>query len=206
MLPDLFVFLLSIKNKLRKLNWMLRQPIIDIFLKLPRMNRIFLIGYMGSGKTTLGKMLAKELGYSFVDMDSFIEQRNFQSVSQIFSEKGEAEFRLLEQSALHEVADFENVVVSTGGGAPCFFDNIDYMNAHGLTVYLQLTPAELATRLESSQANKRPLIADRKGEDLVQFIEVGLAKREPFYQKAILTVNANDENLVSQLCKYITKT
>jgi shikimate kinase len=161
---------------------------------------------MGSGKTTIGKVLANELGYSFIDMDTYIEHKMFQSVSQIFSEKGEKEFRLIEQSALHEIAEFENVVISTGGGAPCFFNNMDYMNARGLTVYLQLTPSELANRLENSHANKRPLIANRKGQELLQFIEDGLSKREAFYQKAALTVNANDESLISQLTKYVTAT
>jgi shikimate kinase len=158
---------------------------------------------MGSGKTTVGKLLAEKLHYSFVDMDAHIEEKQFKSVSQIFSELGEEKFRLLEQQVLHEVADFENAVISTGGGAPCFFDNMEFMNAQGITVYLQLSPSELATRLENSRAGKRPLLAERKGEDLRQFIAEGLSKRESFYYKANFVVNGNDEEVVSRICELV---
>ena len=164
------------------------------------MNRIFLIGYMGSGKTTVGKLLATRLGWGFVDMDAHIESKEFKSVSLIFAEKGEQEFRLKEQKCLHEVAEFENVVISTGGGVPCFFDNMEFMNAHGMTIYLKLSAAELAERLECSHANKRPLLADRKGEELRLFIADGLAQREPFYTRARFAVDGNDKELVSVIC------
>ncbi|MDD4972346.1 MAG: shikimate kinase [Paludibacter sp.] len=164
------------------------------------MNRIFLIGYMGSGKTTVGRLLAARLGYGFIDMDSHIEEKQFKSVPQIFAELGEEKFRLLEQQSLHEVAEFDHVVISTGGGAPCFFDNMGYMNKRGMTVYLKLSPEELAERLESSHANKRPLLADRKGEELKQFITEGLAKREPFYAQAAYSVSGEIESTVSQIC------
>jgi len=164
------------------------------------MNRIFLIGYMGSGKTTVGKLLAAKLGYSFVDMDVHIEEKLFKSVSQIFAELGEEQFRLLERQSLYEVAKFDRVVISTGGGAPCFFDNMGYMNEQGMTVYLKLSPEELAERLELSRANKRPLLAGRKGEELRRFISDGLAKREPFYAQAAYTVSGEIESTVSQIC------
>ena len=165
--------------------------------------RIFLIGYMGSGKTTVGKLLAKRLGYDFIDMDKHIEEKEFKTVSQIFAERGETEFRLIEQKCLHEVAKFENTVISTGGGAPCFFDNIKFMNEHGFTVYLKLTPAELTNRLETSHANKRPLLAERKGEELLQFIAEGLSKREPFYEQASYSVPGNNEAIVEEICELI---
>ena len=167
------------------------------------MNRIFLIGYMGSGKTTVGKLLAARLGYSFIDMDVHIEEKLFKSVSQIFTELGEEHFRLLEQQSLHEVAQFDQVVISTGGGAPCFFDNMEYMNKQGATVYLKLSPAELAERLETSHANKRPLLANRKGEELQQFIAEGLEGREAYYAKATYTVSGEIESTVSQICVFI---
>jgi len=167
------------------------------------MKRIFLIGYMGSGKTTIGKLLAARLGFSFVDMDKHIEEKEFKSVSQIFAEKGEREFRLIEQKCLYEVSEFENIVISTGGGAPCFFDNIRFMNTHGTTVYLKLSAAELADRLESSRANKRPLLAERKGEELQQFIAEGLAKREPFYEQAAYSVSGDIDEVVDQICNLI---
>jgi shikimate kinase len=159
---------------------------------------------MGSGKTTIGKLLAERLNYGFVDMDAHIEEKYFKSVSQIFAEKGEAEFRLIEQQCLQEVSQFENVIISTGGGAPCFFDNMKYMNELGLTIYLKLTPGELKDRLESSHAGKRPLLAERKGEELLQFISEGLAKREPYYNRAAFHINGTEEEIVSQICEYIS--
>jgi len=167
------------------------------------MNRIFLIGYMGSGKTTVGQLVATRLGYGFIDMDNHIEGKLFKSVSQIFTELGEDQFRLLERQCLHEVAEFDRVVISTGGGVPCFFDNMEYMNKQGITVYLKLSSADLAERLELSYANKRPLLANRKGEELLHFISEGLAKREPFYSQAACSVSGEIESMVSQICALV---
>ena len=164
------------------------------------MNRIFLIGYMGSGKTTVGQLLATQLGYGFIDMDNHIEGKLFKSISQIFTELGEDQFRLLEKQCLHEVAEFDHVVISTGGGVPCFFDNMEYMNKLGITVYLKLSSADLAERLELSHANKRPLLADRKGEELLRYISEALTKREPFYSQAAYSVSGKIESTVSQIC------
>ncbi len=165
------------------------------------MERIFLIGYMGSGKTYMGKMLAQQLDYVFVDMDALIEKKYHKAVSQIFAEMGEDKFREIERECLHEVADFEKTVISTGGGAPCFSDNMDYMNSHGFTVYLKLSPEQLVTRLESSRAGKRPLLGNRKGEDLRLFIEEGLVAREPFYSQAQLIVSGTDEEMMKQVAR-----
>ncbi|HJV76841.1 MAG TPA: shikimate kinase [Paludibacter sp.] len=167
------------------------------------MKRIFLIGYMGSGKTTIGRLLAERLGYSFVDMDAHIEEKQFKTVSQIFAERGEQQFRILEQQCLHEVAEFDNAIISTGGGAPCFFDNMEYMNEHGLTIYLKLTASELAERLEASHANTRPLLANRKGEELCRFIADGLAKREPFYLQAAHSLSGDIEETVLKICALV---
>lgn len=156
---------------------------------------------MGSGKTYLGKMLAQQLDYVFVDMDALIEKKYHKAVSQIFAEMGEDKFREIERECLHEVADFEKTVISTGGGAPCFFDNMDYMNSHGFTVYLKLSPEQLVTRLESSRAGKRPLLGNRKGEDLRLFIEEGLVAREPFYSQAQLIVSGTDEEMMKQVAR-----
>ena len=114
------------------------------------MRRIFLIGYMGAGKTTMGKELSKQSGLSFIDLDHFMEGRYRKTVRQLFEEKGEETFRQIEKKALHEVADFENVVISTGGGTPCFFDNMAYMNSIGTTVYLKASPQGLSERLEGT--------------------------------------------------------
>lgn len=101
------------------------------------MTRILIIGYMGAGKTTLGKVLAKDLGLQFYDLDWYIEGRMHKTVAQIFAERGEEGFRTIERNMLHEVAEFEDVVISCGGGTPCFYDNMQYMNAQGDTVYLK---------------------------------------------------------------------
>ena len=157
-----------------------------------KMNRIFLIGYMGSGKTTLGKALALRMNLSFVDLDYYIEQRQFKTIAQIFEERGEEEFRKLEHATLLEVSEFENVIISTGGGAPCFYNNMDIMNDKGLTVYLQLSPQKLLDNLKLGKA-KRPLIKDKTDEELFHFIEENLKKRDVFYSKARLTINPEND-------------
>ena len=167
------------------------------------MERVFLVGYMGSGKTSMGKILAHQLGFAFVDMDAHIEEKYHKSVSQIFAEMGEAQFRLIERDCLHEVAEFEKTVISTGGGVPCFFDNMEYMNKRGLTIYLQLTPEQLAGRLASSRIGKRPLLGDRKGEELRLFIEQGLSVRSPFYEKAQRVVSGTDEEIIARIKEII---
>jgi len=144
-----------------------------------------LIGYMGAGKTTLGKSLARHLGLEFIDLDWYIENRFHQSVSQLFATRGEEGFRKIEQNMLHEVAEFEDVVISAGGGTPCFFDNMEYMNQQGLTVYLKATPEILRTHLRMGK-QKRPLIAQKNDEELDIFIRESLDKREPYYNQAHL--------------------
>ena len=150
------------------------------------MKSIILIGYMGAGKTTLGKRLAQALGLQFIDLDWYIENRFHRSVSQLFAERGEEGFRTLERNMLHEVAEFEDVVISAGGGTPCFFDNMDYMNTRTLTVYLKADPETLAAHLRMGK-QQRPLIAGKSDEELDAFIRQSLSVREPFYSQARLT-------------------
>jgi shikimate kinase len=145
--------------------------------------RLFLVGYMGAGKTTLGKLLAKKLNLHFLDVDLFIENRYHKSITAIFEEKGEAEFREIERQILQEIIGFENVIIATGGGLPCFFDNMDLMNQTGITIYLRTGVEELTKRLKSSK-QKRPLIKGKTLEELKDFIETSLKKREIFYNKA----------------------
>ena len=154
------------------------------------MTRILLIGYMGAGKTTLGRALAKELGLTFVDLDNFIEERYCKSISQIFAEKGEDEFRNIERRMLHETGEFENVIISTGGGTPCFFDNVEYMNRQGTTVFLDVPEERLFTRLSIARS-KRPLIKEKNDEELKAFITEQLAKRREHYSKAQHTYTAD---------------
>jgi len=141
---------------------------------------------MGAGKTTIGKQIAKRLGWSFVDVDSFIENRYHKTISQIFAEKGEKFFREVERNVLQEVSLFEKTVISTGGGAPCFFDNMDWMNRTGITVYLKMPVSELTQRLVNCK-QERPLVKGKNKEELQQFIADSLEKREVWYSRATIT-------------------
>ena len=147
------------------------------------MIRIFLTGYMGAGKTTLGKAFARELNVPFIDLDWYIEERFHKSIRELFAERGEASFRELERSMLHEVSEFEDVIVSTGGGTPCFFDNMDYMNRHGQTVFLDVHPDILFNRLRVA-TRQRPILQGKTDEELRSFIVEALDKRAPFYSQA----------------------
>ena len=157
------------------------------------MRRIILIGYMGSGKTTVGKALSKETGMMFYDLDWYIESRMRKTVSQIFAERGEEGFRQIEYNMLHEVAEFEDVIISCGGGTPCFCDNMDYLNQQGDVVYLKATPETLYKHLLMAKV-ERPLLKDKTPEELIAYITEHLKEREPFYGKArhILDVNVLD--------------
>lgn len=154
------------------------------------MDRIILIGYMGAGKTTVGKALAKDLGMDFYDLDWYIESRMRKTVPQIFAERGEEGFRLVERNMLHEVAEFENVVLSCGGGTPCFFDNIDYLNRQGPVVYLKAQPEVLYKHLHMGKT-ERPLLKGKSKEELQNFITGQLAQREPYYSKAGYTLDVS---------------
>lgn len=154
------------------------------------MKRIILIGYMGAGKTTIGKALSKELGVIFYDLDWYIESRMRKSVSEIFAERGEEGFRKIEYNMLHEVAEFENVIISCGGGTPCFFDNMDYLNQQGQVVYLKASPEVLYKHLQMAKV-ERPLLKGKSSEELIAFIREQLDKREPFYSKAKYTLDVS---------------
>ena len=154
------------------------------------MKRIILIGYMGSGKTTVGKALSKETGMMFYDLDWYIESRMRKTVSQIFAEKGEEGFRKIEYNMLHEVAEFEDVIISCGGGTPCFFDNMDYLNQQGAVIYLKATPETLYKHLLMAKV-ERPLLKDKTSEELIAYITEHLKEREPFYEKAHHALDVN---------------
>ena len=154
------------------------------------MRRIILIGYMGSGKTTVGKALSKETGMMFYDLDWYIESRMHKTVAQIFAERGEEGFRKIEYNMLHEVAEFEDVIISCGGGTPCFFDNIDYLNGQGDVCYLKATPEVLYKHLLMGKV-ERPLIKGKSPEELINFITEQVGKREEFYTKARYTLDVS---------------
>lgn len=144
---------------------------------------------MGSGKTSVGKCLAQKLNMQFVDVDFFIENRYRKSINEIFETKGENEFRKMEHLVIEEIASFENVIISTGGGAPCFYNNIDLMNRTGLTVYLKVSEEELAKRLNCCKSS-RPLLKNKSSEELLSYVSENLNKREPVYSQAQLIFDA----------------
>ena len=141
---------------------------------------------MGVGKTTIGKLLSKDMDLEFIDLDKYIENRYRKTIREIFSEKGEEKFRIIEREMLREVAAFQNVLISTGGGTPCFFDNMDVMNHHGVTIYVKASPEQLVSRLLTSK-NVRPIIHNKSPQELKDFVKEHLAQREYYYNKANLT-------------------
>lgn len=153
------------------------------FSRLPSSCPVFLVGYMGVGKTTFGRALARETGRGFIDLDFYIEQRFHRSVSQIFSERGEEGFRILEAAMLREAGEFDNVIVSCGGGTPCFSNNMDYMLSRGLTVHLTASEERLIERLTAG-ASRRPLVAGKSPDELRKFIRSHLSTRLPHYTRA----------------------
>lgn len=144
----------------------------------------FLIGFMGAGKSSLGKYAAKRNEMEFIDLDQWIEEVQGILIKEFFEREGEMAFRKLEREALETVCAMEregDLLLSCGGGTPCFFDNMDYMNAHGITIYLRLSSGMLANRLTNAKST-RPLLRDV--EDLEGFIRKKLNEREPFYRQS----------------------
>jgi len=166
---------------------------------------IFLVGFMASGKTTLGSQLASLLGMRYVDMDEYIEQKNGKTIRQVFVTKGEESFRLLENEALSDLVKEDGVVVATGGGSACFHNNIELMNSHGLTVYLKVSTEELVRRLSETKVD-RPLLWGKSNDELTVYITEMLKIREPHYSKAKLVYpsdNLDAHDLVEVLKPYM---
>jgi shikimate kinase len=162
-------------------------------------DRIFLIGFMGSGKSTYGRALARAMRYDFKDMDQLIEETAEMSISAIFEEHGEAVFRKWEHDILLELCKREGVVISTGGGAPCHNGMMQIMKENGITIYIKLPPEALRDRLLRSRT-ERPLIQGKSPAELLEFIRALLAEREYYYTQASHAVNGIDlqvEELVS---------
>ncbi len=151
--------------------------------------KVFLVGFMGCGKTTLGRLFARRLGWPFLDLDLEIERRAGKTIPDIFQQEGEATFRKLEADALRSLEPLERAVISTGGGAPCFHENMDWMNQHGCTVFLHLDPEALAARL-APQAAHRPLLRGLQGKELLLTIQNQLEARHPFYRRAKFVLDA----------------
>lgn len=170
-----------------------------------RMKRIYIIGYMGAGKSTFGKSLALRMNLKSIDTDHFIENRYRKKIGEIFAVEGEERFREIEHRVLLEISEYEDVVISTGGGLPCFNDNMTIMNNTGITVYLEAPVDELAIRLGASK-NVRPVLKKRTGSELSDFIRENLSGRKPFYERAqirfpVESMNKNNDvdRLVAEL-------
>jgi len=155
-------------------------------------SNLFLLGLPGSGKSTLGRSLAEKLGYSFFDLDEEIAAREGKSIPDFIKFQGEGNFRIREKELLHELCSKEtNFVLATGGGTPCFHFNIDFMNNHGTSVYLDVSPGDLALRIMDQGMEKRPLLMSYDQMDLIQELRDLKEKRTPFYNQAKIKVSNN---------------
>jgi shikimate kinase len=151
--------------------------------------KIFLTGFMCSGKTTGGKKLAALMKLEFIDLDQEIEKSSGKSVSAIFEEQGESQFRTLEEKTLEEILrKKENFVLALGGGTVCYANNLAKIMSKGLLIYIQLPEASLVQRIQSSRSG-RPLVNGLNSEALQDYVKKKLAEREVFYQQAHITVN-----------------
>lgn len=155
---------------------------------------VYLTGFMGSGKTTVGKKLAAQLNYTFIDLDSYIEQQEGRSISELFNEHGENYFREVEHQCLQTLLKLEKLVVACGGGTPCFYDAMQQMNEHGITIYLEMNVLAIFNRLKQGRM-QRPLIEGKSDEALRQYIDEKLKEREPLYLQAQIVVPAIDLNI-----------
>jgi shikimate kinase len=163
---------------------------------------VYIIGFMGSGKSTAGKKLASSLGWTFIDLDRKIEEIAGKTIPEIFASDGETQFRNLECKVLRTLKSQVKTIVSTGGGTPCHGENMEFMLETGLTVYLRLSPAQLVERLMGS-TNERPLLKDIPDSHLPGFIEGKLAEREKYYYKANIIIDGT--NLDINNLQYIIK-
>ncbi len=169
--------------------------------KSSNMAKIFLTGYMGSGKSTAGKKLAAKFGYDFIDLDHFIESEYKLTIPEIFATKGENEFRAMEHNALKKVIEKNNIVIACGGGTPCYYNNMELMNNNGTTVYIKMSVDALVNRLINAK-EKRPLIANKTEAELRAFINRQLEKREDAYHQAQYTVKGKDLD-VDELASFV---
>ncbi len=163
-------------------------------------SKIFLIGFMGTGKTYWGKKWAQYEGLDFYDLDMIIEKQEGKSIADIFEKKGEAYFRQTEKACLRNFLNVERGIIACGGGAACFDDNMQWMNENGITICITASPAYILSRLEAGQ-HRRPLIKKFNQAELLFFIEQKLKEREPYYSQAKITLQATalEENSLQQL-------
>ena len=151
---------------------------------------------MGAGKSSYGRKLAKTIGFRFIDMDTHIEELEGMKVSDIFSLRGEQWFRAKETEVLHLLGEMEeDLIIATGGGVPCFNNNMDFINSNGISVYLKLSAEALAMKLSSSNKSLRPLLVGKKDQELLDYVKQKLSEREQFYQLSKIIVPAEKLNI-----------
>lgn len=165
---------------------------------------IYLIGMPASGKSTFGKLAAQKLNYDFLDLDTLIEEKNKASIPQIFEQKGEVFFRKLEKNALQTTFNLEKTIVATGGGTPCFFDNLEKMKENGIVCFLRVeieTVAKRTFETQQKQQDNRPLFKNSTSfDELYQLISQKWKERRIFYQQAHFEIENNDlEELLIKL-------
>ena len=164
--------------------------------------KIFLIGFMGSGKTHWGRLLSQKLAIPFFDLDEQIIEQAGKSIVEIFEEEGEEQFRLREKDVLHIITESHHgFIMATGGGSPCYFNNIDYMNKQGTTVWINPAIETIFKRL-ITEKDKRPLIRDLSDDQLKSYIVKKYADRKLYYEQADIMIeeeNATLESLVEKV-------
>lgn len=175
------------------------------------MKPIILIGYMGSGKSTIGRKLSQRLGLNFLDTDIYIENRFRRRIIDLFDDWGEDIFRKREHVITEEIVGIQDVVISTGGGLPCYHNNMDILLSEGITVYLYVNNPTLVKRLELCKRT-RPTVANRSGQDLIDFVEESITLRAPIYQRAHFCVDvsncendSDEEDIVSDIVSVLKK-
>ncbi len=168
--------------------------------------KVFLIGYMGSGKTSIGKALASQMNIPFVDMDELIEAHTSHSIVEIFETKGEEIFREIEQTVLQTLQNKTEGIIACGGGTPCFFDNMNWMKLNGLTIYLKNTPEQIIQHLKGQIAH-RPILQGKSEKELLTFIENHLKERASFYEQAHVELEGGGklEELIADLLTFLKR-
>ena len=170
---------------------------------------LYLVGYMGCGKSTIAKRIAKQLNIRYIDTDAEVERREGAQIVDIFDYNGEEYFRQAERAVLESIADSgEDVVVATGGGAPAWGDNMEYMNRTGRTVYIRRTAEQIASRLSPYGRMKRPKLRGLNDEELVEFMRAGIESRRAVYEQSMLTADGsgeNDELLTASIIEWLKR-
>lgn len=160
--------------------------------------KIYLLGFMGAGKSYIGKRLAKRLNYTFCDLDDLIEQQNNASINEIFTNQGEKSFRQLERTALQSTARMHDTIIACGGGTPCFFDNIKVINQLGKSIFIDVSPQQIVKNLKG-ETDKRPLVNTLSVEKLLPFVQQKLQQRLPYYRQASYIFNPENEHLAADV-------